>query len=144
MSCRPRASITSSRWPGGLTSVDLKHLGLIVSAAAAVALRFWSDFSFATIEHQAASSGLDIARISLASLFVNTLSYELQRDWFNLSPQAPPELVGLVAGALGAYALLRRALAPLSAAAAALLIIPFLPLLVTIGACAWVLLRAAR
>ena len=38
--------------------LDLKLLGLVVSVGAAVGLRFFSDFSFATIEHQAALANL--------------------------------------------------------------------------------------
>jgi hypothetical protein len=127
--------------------VDLKHVALIVSAAAAVALRFLSDFSFATIEHQAAQAGVDLSRISLgtlASLFVTMLRYELQRDWFNLSPQAPPELLAVVVLAVAMYVALRLAVAPAPAAASVLLAMPFLPLLATFGGCGWVLLRAAR
>lgn len=72
--------------------LDLKLLGLVVSVGAAVGLRFFSDFSFATIEHQAALANLDFTRLSLVdlgALTLNTLSYQLQRDWFNLTPQAP-------------------------------------------------------
>ena len=125
---------------------DLKHLGLIASAGAAVALRFFSDFSFATIQHQAALANLALGRVTLAAfgaLFLNFLSYELQRDWFNLSPQAPPEVIGLVIALLAAYWLLRRALPPESAAVTVLLSTTFLPLLATLGACAVVLLRGA-
>ena len=130
-----------------LAPLDVKHIGLIVSAAAAVALRFLSDFSFATIEHQAALAGADLSHLSVASLaqlFVTTLRYELQRDWFNLSPQAPPELLSVVALAVAGYACLRRFLAAAPAAAGVLLAMPFVPLLVTLGGCGWVLLRAAR
>jgi hypothetical protein len=145
-----RALIASPLEPepaGGLAVLDLKHVGLIVSAGTAVALRFFSDFSFATIQHQAALANLDQGRASVASLaalVLNTLSYELQRDWFNLSPQAPPEILGVGAVLVAAYALLRRTLVPTTAVAGVLLIAPFLPLLVTAAACAWVLIRAAR
>jgi hypothetical protein len=145
-----RALIASPLEPepaGGLAVLDLKHVGLIVSAGTAVALRFFSDFSFATIQHQAALANLDQGRASVASLaalVLNTLSYELQRDWFNLSPQAPPEIVILALVLVAAYALIRRALAPTTAVATVLLIAPFVPLLVTAVACAWVLIRAAR
>ena len=130
-----------------ITNLDLKHVGLIVSAGTAVALRFFSDFSFATIEHQAALAKLDQGRVSAASLgalVLTTLSYQLQRDWFNLSPQAPPEIVILGLVLVAAYALIRRTLAPTTAVATVLLIAPFVPLLVTAVACAWVLIRAAR
>jgi hypothetical protein len=126
-------------------TLDLKHAGLIVSAGAGIALRFFSDFSFSTIQHQALLAGLDTSRLSLATLgalVVNSLGYQLQRDWFNLSPQAPPEVLGAMIVLLGAYALLRRVRRPESAAAIVLLGAPFLPLLVTVGACAWILLRA--
>jgi len=128
------------------SSLDLKHAGLIASAGAAVALRFFSDFSFATILHQAALARLDVEHLSSASfgaLFFNSLAYELQRDWFNLSPQAPPELAAVVAVLLGAYVLLGRALAPEAAAAAVLLLTPFLPMTATAVACVWVLARPA-
>ena len=75
-------------------ALDLKHVGLIASAGAAVALRFFSDFGLATIQQNAAVAGLDLQRTSLASffaLFLNSLVDELQRDWFNLSPQTPPQ-----------------------------------------------------
>jgi uncharacterized membrane protein len=130
------------------TELDLKHVGLIVSAGTAVALRFFSDFSFATIQHQAALDNLDqgqgVSAASLGALALTSLSYELQRDWFNLSPQAPPEIVILALVLVAAYALIRRALAPTTAVATVLLIAPFVPLLVTAVACAWVLIRAAR
>jgi len=126
-------------------SLDVKHAGLIASAGAAASLRFFSDFSFATIRHQAALSNLDIDRVSLASLgalLLNILSYELQRDWFNLSPQAPGEVAAMTGVLLGAYALLRLALASTQAAAAVLLSVPLLALATTAGACVWVLVRA--
>jgi hypothetical protein len=130
----------------GAFTLDLKHAGLIVSAGAAIALRFFSDFSFASIQHQALLAGLDISHLSLATLgalVVNSLGYQLQRDWFNLSPQAPPEVLGSIIVLLGAYVLLRRVRRPESAAAIVLLGAPFLPLVVTVGACGWILLRAA-
>jgi hypothetical protein len=125
--------------------VDLKHAGLIISAGAATSLRFFSDFSFATIRHQAALASLDLGRLSLASLgalLLNILGYELQRDWFNLSPQAPGEVAALVGVLLGAYALLRLALASAPAAAAVLLSVPLVALAATAGACVWVLVSA--
>jgi hypothetical protein len=69
---------------------------------------------------------------SLGALVLNTLSYELQRDWFNPSPQAPPEILSMGAVLVAAYALPRRTLVPTTAVAAVLLIAPFLPLLVTL------------
>jgi hypothetical protein len=125
---------------------DLAHVGLIVSAGAAASLRFFSDFSFSTIQHQAALGHLDTGRASLASfggLLLNSLGYELQRDWFNLSPQALPELVAVLGVLLGLYGALRRPLAPSPAAAAVLLSIPVLSVVATGAACAWILLRSA-
>jgi hypothetical protein len=127
-------------------TLDLKHMGLIVSAGAAVALRFFSDFSFATIQHQAALANLSLSRFSpgdLAALSLNTLRYQLQRDWFNLSPQAPPEIGGLVVLLVLAYVALRRALAPEPAAAAVLIVAPFVALAASVSACVWVLARAS-
>jgi hypothetical protein len=129
------------------SAVDLKHVGLIVSAGAAVSLRFFSDFSFATIQYQLALARLDVghpAFDSYRSLVLITLGYELHRDWFNLSTQAPLEVTGLVVAQLGIYAILRRKLAAEAAAAAVLLTTPFVPLMVIISACAWVLIRAAH
>jgi hypothetical protein len=126
---------------------DLKHVGLIFSAGIAVALRFFSDFGFTTIQQNARDAGLDLSRASPAALAVltkNSLVDELQRDWFNLSPQAPLQVIVVVGAVVAAYVLLRRALAPEPAVAVVLLAIPFLPLVATFGACAWVLLRAAR
>jgi hypothetical protein len=128
------------------SALDLKHVGLIGSAGAAVGLRFLSDFGFATISQNATVAGLDLTHASLASfaaLVLQTLIDELQRDWFNLSPQTPPQVIALVAGLVAVYALLRRVLAPEAAAATVLLITPFVPLSATVGACAWVLLRGA-
>ena len=91
--------------------------------------------------------GLDTSHLSLATLgalVLNSLGYQLQRDWFHLSPQAPPEVLASVIVLLGIYALLRRVCRPESAAATVLLGAPFLPLVVTVSACAWILLRAAR
>jgi hypothetical protein len=127
-------------------ALDLKHVGLIVSAGAAVALRFLSDFGFATISENATAGGLDLTNASLASfgaLVLHTLVDELQRDWFNLSPQTPPQVVVFVAGLVALYAALRRVLAPEAAVATVLLITPFVPLGATAGACAWVLLRGS-
>jgi hypothetical protein len=129
------------------SAVDLKHVGLIVSAGAAVSLRFFSDFSFATIQHQVALARLDLGRLAFDSyggLVLIILSYELHRDWFNISAQAPLEVTGLVLALLGTYAVLRRKLAAEAAAAAVLLITPFMPLIAIVGACAWVLIRAAQ
>jgi hypothetical protein len=137
----------SGQHTGRMVGLDLKHLGLIASVGVAVALRFFSDFSFATIEHQASLANLPLSRFSfadVAGLSVNSLTYQLQRDWFNLSPQAPPEIAGLLMVLVLAYGLLRLALAPAAAAAATLLLAPFLSLGATVGACAWVLARAAR
>jgi hypothetical protein len=127
-------------------ALDLKHVGLIVSAGAAVALRFLSDFGLATIRQNATAAGFDLQRESLASfgaLVLNTLVDELQRDWFNLSPQAPPQVITIVAGLVGLYAVLRRVLAPEPSAAVVLLITPLLPLVATVGACAWIVVQAA-
>jgi hypothetical protein len=126
--------------------VDLKHLGLVVSVAAAVAFRFFSDFSFATIQHQAALANLNIDELSPASLFsltLNTLSYQLQRDWFNLTPQAPAEIVGVIIAFAMVYAMLRRSLVPAVAATSVMAAAPFVGIVATLGACAWVLSRAA-
>ncbi|MDQ6675545.1 MAG: hypothetical protein M3069_33250 [Chloroflexota bacterium] len=128
-------------------ALDLKHVGLIVSAGAAVGLRLLSDFGLATIRQNATAAGFDLQRESLGSfgaLVVSTLVDALQRDWFNLSPQTPPQVIGMVAGLVGLYLVLRRALAPEPSVVAVLLITPFLPLAATVGACAWVVLGAAR
>lgn len=127
-------------------ALDLKHVGLIISAGAAVGLRFLSDFGLATIRQNAGAAGFDLQRESLGSfgaLVLTILVDELQRDWFNLSPQAPLQVLVLVAGLVGLYAALRRALAPEPAVAAVLVITPFLPLVATAGACAWLVLRSA-
>ncbi len=129
------------------SAVDLKHVGLIVSAGAAVSLRFFSDFSFATIRDQAARASLDLGRWAFTSydaLVLTTLGYELHRDWFNLSPQALLEVTGLVVALLGTYAILRRALGAEAAAAAVLVTTPFVPLMAIVSACAWVLFRASH
>ena len=127
-------------------ALDLKHVGLIASAGAAMALRFLSDFGFATIQDNARSANLDLAQPSLASfgrLVLQVLVDALQRNYFNLSPQAPLQAIGLVAGLIGLYVVFRRALAPETAALAVLLITPFIPLAATAGACAWLLFRPA-
>jgi hypothetical protein len=119
----------------------------VVSVGASVALRFFSDFSFSTIEHQAALAGADLDHASvlnLAALCLTSLSYQLQRDWFNLSPQAPFEVIGFIALLAIAYVLLRRFQPAQAAAAAVMLAAPFLALAATILACASVLLRTAH
>jgi hypothetical protein len=71
---------------GDAVALDLKYLGLIASVGAAAAFRFFSDFSFTTIQHQAALANLSLDRLTpgeLLALTFNSLSYELQRDWFN-------------------------------------------------------------
>jgi hypothetical protein len=45
---------------------------------------------------------------------LSTLGYELRRDWFTLSPQAPLEVIGVVVLLLGADAVLRRAIGALA------------------------------
>ena len=124
-----------------MSRLDLKHLGLVLSVAAAVAFRFFSDFSFATIEHQAALANISVSAQDLGKLILNTLSYQLQRDWFNLTPQAPPEIVGvIVAFGLG-YVLLRRLLAHTPAATTLMIIAPFVGIVTTVVASTWVVAR---
>jgi hypothetical protein len=125
---------------------DLKHAALVTSVAAAVAFRFFSDFSFATIEHQAALAGVSFNGFSTPHLFaltLNTLSYQLQRDWFNLTPQAPAEIIGVVVAFIIAYVVLRHWLQPVLAATSVMVVAPFVGIVTTLGACAWVLARAA-
>ena len=127
-------------------AIDVKYLGLIVSVGAAVAFRFFSDFSFSTIQHQAALANLSIDRFTPATLLalsVNSLSYELQRDWFNLSPQALPEVAAAIVVVALAYILLRRVLAAEVAAATVMFGTPFVGIGVIASACAWVLARVA-
>jgi hypothetical protein len=129
------------------SAVDLKHIVLIVSSGAAVSLRFLSDFSSGTVQEQAALAGVEGGRPafeSLGVLVLATLGHELRRDWFNLSPLAPLEVVGVVVLLLGAYAGLRRAVGAEAAAATVLVSTPFVPLLAIISACAWFVLRSAR
>jgi len=125
--------------------LDLKLLGLIVSVGAAVGLRFFSDFSFATIEHQAALTNVNVSRFSfldLAALSLNSLSYQLQRDWFNLTPQAPAEVVGLIALLALGFLALKVVVSPTVAAVVVMFAAPFVGIGATLGACAWVLARA--
>ena len=125
--------------------LDLKLLGLIVSVGAAVGLRFFSDFSFATIEHQAALTNVNVSGFSfadLAALSLNSLSYQLQRDWFNLTPQAPAEVVGLIALLAVGFLALKVVVSPTVAAVVVMFGAPFVGVGATLGACAWVLARA--
>jgi hypothetical protein len=125
-------------------TLDLKYVGLVASVGAASAFRFFSDFSFSTIQHQAELANLHVDGFSpgaLLMLSLNSLSYELQRDWFNLSPQALPEILAAVAVLVLAYLLLRRALSPDVAAAAVMFSTPFVGIGVIAAACAWVLAR---
>jgi len=127
--------------------LDLKLLGLIVSVGAAVGLRFFSDFSFATIEHQAALANLSVNHFSLADLgllTLNSLGYQLQRDWFNLTPQAPAEVVGVILVLAIAYGLLKLAVSPTVAAVIVMFGAPFVGIGATLSACVWVLARAVR
>ncbi len=127
-------------------ALDLKYVGMIASVGAAAAFRFFSDFSFSSIEHQAALAHLSFDRFTPGALFslsLNSLSYELQRDWFNLSPQALPEIGAAVAVLVAAYVLLRRALSPDVAAATVMFGTPFVGIAVIACACAWVLARVA-
>jgi putative flippase GtrA len=124
---------------------DLKHAALVISVAAAVAFRFFSDFSFATIEHQATLADVSFSGFSLAHLFalgLNTLRYQLQRDWFNLTPQAPAEIIGVLIAFMLAYLVLRRWLQPSTAATSVMVVAPFVGIVTTFVACAWVLARA--
>jgi hypothetical protein len=129
------------------SAIDLKHVGLIVSAGVATALRFLSDFSFGTIQEQASLAKLDLEHLAFGSysaLVLSTVGHELRRDWFNLSPQAPLQVTGLLVVLLGAYAILRRVLGAGGAAATVLLAAPFAPLVVIVSTCAWFVLRAAH
>lgn len=108
-----------------MSGVDLKHLGLVLSVAAAVAFRFFSDFSFATIERQAAVAEISLSTNNLSEVILNTLSYQLQRDWFNLTPQAPPEVIGVIVVFGLAYLMLRRIMAPTDAATTLMVVAPF-------------------
>ena len=126
---------------------DLKHVGLIASVGAAVSLRFFSDFSFATIQHQAGLASLDLSRFSvggLASLSLTSLQYELQRDWFNLTPQAAPQVVGLTLLLVLAYALLRRRLAAEASASIVLVAAPLCSVAIVVSACVLVLARSGQ
>lgn len=126
-------------------SLDVKYLGLIVSVGAAVAFRFFSDFSFTTISHQAELANLSIEQFTPGTLLVlslNSLSYELQRDWFNLSPQALPEVIGAILAVALAYMGLRRRLSADAAAAAVMFSTPLVGIAIIAGACAWVLARS--
>lgn len=126
-------------------SLDLKYLGLIVSVGAAVGFRFFSDFSFTTITHQAALADISVEQFTpgtLLFLSLNSLSYELQRDWFNLSPQALPEVFGAVVAVALAYVALRRRLSADVAAAAVMFSTPLVGMAVIASACAWVLARS--
>jgi hypothetical protein len=127
-------------------AIDLRYLGLIASVGAAVAFRLFSDFSFTTIEHQAALARLSVDRLTpgaLLGLSLNSLSYELQRDWFNLSPQALPEVSAAIALVLLTYLALRRVVSAEVAAASVMFGAPFVGIAVIACACAWVLARAA-
>jgi len=129
------------------TALDLKHIGLIVSAAAAVALRFLSDFGLSTIEQNAAVAGLDVHQLTaMAYLRLVLLSVidALQRDWFHLAPQAPWQVVVVIVGLVVVYVALRRRLSASLAATAVLLITPLVPLVATAAACAVILIRASR
>jgi hypothetical protein len=125
-------------------TVDFKYLGLVASVGAAVAFRFFSDFSFSTIQHQAALARLSFERFTPAALLglsLNSLGYELQRDWFNLSPQALPEVIGAIVTVALAYVLLRLKLSAEVAAATVMFSTPFVGIAVIAAACAWVLAR---
>jgi hypothetical protein len=124
-----------------VSRVDLKHLGLVLSVAAAMAFRFFSDFSFATIEHQAALANISVSSQNLGQLILNTLSYQLQRDWFNLTPQAPPEIIGVIVAFGVAYVLLRRILAPTETATTLMVVAPFVGIVTTVVASTWVVAR---
>lgn len=129
-----------------LGRLDLKLLGLVVSVGVAVGLRFFSDFSFVTIEHQAALANVGVDRFSiedLTALTLNSLRYQLQRDWFNLTPQAPAEVIAVIALLAIAYLLLKLAVSPRSAATIVMFAAPFLGIVATLGASAWVLARVA-
>ena len=56
---------------------------------------------------------------------LNSLGYQLQRDWFNLTPQAPAEVIGVTVLLAVAYLLLKLALSPTSAATLVMFGAPF-------------------
>lgn len=127
-------------------SLDLKHIGLIASAAAAVCLRCLSDFGLASLQQNAATAHLDLSRATpsaYVTLVVHSIVDALQRDWFNLSPQAPLQIAAIILGLIGVYLALRRVARPATAAATVLVLTPFVPLLAIAAVCAWLLLRGS-
>lgn len=133
--------------PAPERDLELKQVGLIVSAGAAVVLRCLSDFGLSTIQHDAAVANLDLSRANVGSfiaLYRTTLLDALQRDWFHLSPQAPFQVIVAMGALVGLYAVLRRVLPPTNAAAAVLLVTPILPLLAIAAASVVVLMRSAH
>ena len=131
---------------GTSVTLELKYLGLVASVGAAVAFRFFSDFSLSTIEHQGVLASLSLQRFTPEAwlwLSLNSLAYELQRDWFNLSPQALPEVIAALAVVVIAYVLLRRVSSADVAAASVMFLTPFVGITVIACACAWVLMRAS-
>ena len=79
---------------------------------------------------------------NLGQVILNTLSYQLQRDWFNLTPQAPAEIVGVIVAFGVGYVLLRRVMIPTDAATTLMVFGPFVGVVTTVVACTWVVVRA--
>ena len=127
-------------------SLDLKHIGLIASASAAVCLRSLSDFGLASLQQNATTAHLDLSRPTLGAyliLVVQSIVDALQRDWFNLSPQAPLQIGAIMLALIALYLALRRVARPATAAATVLVLTPFVPVLAIAAACAVLLLRGA-
>lgn len=125
-------------------ALDLKHIGLIASAAAAVCLRCLSDFGLGSLQQNAATAHLDLTRATLGAyvtLVIHSLVDALQRDWFNVSPQAPLQIAAIILALIAVYVVLRRIARPATAAATVLVLTPLVPLLAIAAACAVLLLR---
>jgi uncharacterized membrane protein len=111
-----------------------------------VCLRCLSDFGLGSLQQNAATAHLDLSRATPSAYFtllVHSIVDALQRDWFNLSPQAPLQIAAIILGLIALYVLLRRVVRPATAAATVLVLTPFVPLVAIGAACAVLLVRGS-
>lgn len=105
-----------------------------------------SDFGLASLQQNAATAHLDVSRATpgaYVTLLIHSIVDALQRDWFNLSPQAPLQIAAITLALVLLYVLLRRVARPANAAATVLILTPFVPVIAIGAACAVLLMRAS-
>lgn len=129
-----------------ISSIDRKYLALVVSAAAVFSLRFLRVFDLEEVAKQLAlhraSGGPTSPVDDFVYLFLDRLSFIVQRDWSRFGATTIVAFAILTVVLLATYFALRRRYSPEAAAATALVILIVLPILTTALLSLWILLGA--